>query len=372
MNFSCEKALLNTAVATSARAVASKSSIPALEGILLEARNSKITLTGYNLETGIRTFLDANVQEEGSLVLSARLFGDIVRNLPDDQINISTNGLSIHITCGPSDYHILGTDPQEFPELPSVDDGYALFIHQNKLKNMISQTIFAVSDNESRPIHTGALFEAEDNNLTMVTVDGYRLALRREPLDHTAGGNGFSFVVPGSALKEVERICTDSEEIVEVTQGKSHVLFQLGSTLLIARRLEGEFLNYKQTIPRNNPIQITVDKRILQTSVDRVALIINDKLKSPLRCTFGDGILNITSKTAVGNAYDACSIDGNGKNLEIGFNHRYLQEALRAVPADQIAIELNTPTSPCLILPNEGEEDRFLYMVLPVRLKAGE
>ena len=372
MNFSCEKALLNSAVNVTARAVSPKSSIPALEGILLEAVNGKITLTGYNLETGIRTSLEAQVKEEGSLVVSARLFGDIIRNLPDDMVKVTTDGLSIHISCGLSDFHIMGTDPQEFPDLPAVDDGSALFIHQNKLKSMISQTVFAVSDNESRPIHTGALFEVEAGFLTMVAVDGYRLALRKEALDHTVGGNGFSFVVPGAALKEVERICTDSEEIVEVTQGKRHILFQMGSTLLISRRLEGEFLNYKQTIPRGNPIRLEVEKRALQTSVERVSLIINDKLKSPLRCTFGQCVLEITTKTAVGNAFDSCAFQGDGKGLEIGFNNRYLLEALRAVPDSTVVLELNTPTSPCLILPASQDEDKFLYMVLPVRLKAGE
>lgn len=371
MNFSCEKALLNAAINTAGRAVSAKSSIPALEGILLEAAAGKITLTGYNLETGIRTTLEASVKEEGSLVVSARLFGDIVRNLPDDMVSISTEGVTINITCGMSDFHILGTDPREFPELPSVDDGNALFVAQGKLKSMISQTIFAVSDNESRPIHTGSLFEVEANMLTMVAVDGYRLALRKEGLDHTVGANGFSFVVPGAALKEVERICGDTDELVEVTQGKRHILFQMGSTLLISRRLEGEFLNYKQTIPRENPIQVVAETRALQTSVERVSLIISDKLKSPLRCTFGDDLLEITTKTAIGDAFDSCKITGEGKGLEIGFNHRYLMDAIKAAPADELRLELNTATSPCLLLPAQGEET-FLYMVLPVRLKAGD
>ncbi len=372
MNFSCEKALLNAAINTAGRAVSPKSSIPALEGILLEARNDKLTLTGYNLETGIRTTVEAGVKEEGSLVVSARLFGDIVRNLPDDMVKVSTDGVTVNITCGMSDFHILGTDPREFPELPSVDDGSALFIQQGKLKSMISQTIFAVSDNESRPIHTGSLFEVESNVLTMVAVDGYRLALRKEGLDHTVGANGFSFVVPGAALKEVERICADSDELAEVTQGKRHILFQMGDTLLISRRLEGEFLNYKQTIPRENPVKVEAEKRALQTSVERVSLIISDKLKSPLRCIFGENTLHITTKTAIGDAFDSCDIRGEGKGLEIGFNHRYLMDAVKAAPADTVVLELNTATSPCLILPPAGEEERFLYMVLPVRLKAGE
>ena len=372
MIFSCERALLNAAINTAGRAVSPKSSIPALEGILLETGTGRVNLTGYNLETGIRTTVEADVREEGSIVVSSRLFGDIVRNLPDDMVKISTDGLVINITCGLSDYHIMGTDPREFPDLPSVDDGYTVFVRQSKMKSMINQTIFAVSDNESRPIHTGSLFEIDNGNLTVVSVDGYRLALRRESIERTVGAMGFSFVVPGSALKEVERICADCDDNVEITQGKRHILFQMGSTLLISRRLEGEFLNYKQTIPRNNPVRVEAVKRDIQTCVERVSLIISEKLKSPLRCTFGENVLNITSKTAVGDAFDSCDYKGDGKNLEIGFNHKFLMDAIKAAPAEKVILELNTPTSPCIVLPTEGKEDNFLYMVLPVRLKAGD
>lgn len=372
MIFFCEKALLNAAITTAGRAVAPKSSIPALEGILLETGTGKVNLTGYNLEIGVRTTVEADVREEGSLVVSARLFGDIIRNLPDDMVKVSTDGLTINISCGMSDYNILGTDPRDFPDLPSVDDGNGLFIEQGKLKSMISQTIFAISVDSSRPANTGSLFEVENGKLTMVSVDGVRLALRREAIDHTVGANGFSFIVPGSALKEVERICTDSEELTDITQGKRHILFQMGDTLLIARRLEGEFLNYKQALPRQNPICIEVTKRDILTCVERVSLIISEKLKNSLRCTFGDQTLDITTKTAVGDAYDSCPFKGDGQNLVIGFNHRYLLDALKAAPADTVRMELNTPSSPCIILPTGEQEDSFLYMVLPVRLRVGD
>jgi DNA polymerase-3 subunit beta len=372
MIFSCEKALLQAAIGTAGRAVAAKSSIPALEGILVEATDRGLRLTGYNLETGITTLVDADISQEGSLVLSARLFGEIVRKLPDDVVSVNTNGNTVSITCGPTSFEIIGSDPREFPELPEVDDGNGLVVTQDTLKGMISRVIFAVSDNESRPIHTGALFEVSDQELTMVAVDGYRLALRREAIVSTSGAHGFSFVVPGAALNEVEKICSDCDEVVSITEGKRHITFQIGNTLLVARRLEGEFLNYRQTIPQNNSISITADTKALLTSIDRASLIINEKLKSPLRCKFEDGSLSITSKTAVGSAFDRCDITGDGKGLEIGFNNRFLMEAVRAAPADAVRMELNTPTSPCLILPQEGEKDNFLYMVLPVRLKAGE
>ena len=255
MKFSCEKALLQAAISTTSRAVSPKSSIPALEGILLEA-GSDLRLTGYNLETGIRTIVPADIREEGTLVLGARLFGEIVRKLPDDIVTFQSENYMVNIKCGMSEFNILGTDPEEFPELPTVEYQNSLILPQSRLKAMISQTLFAVSDNESRPIHTGSLFEVDSEGLTIVSVDGYRLALRHESIDKKEGAETFSFVVPGAALSEVEKICSDVDEPASVTQGARHVMFKVGDTMLVSRRLEGEFLAYRQAIPRNNTIHV--------------------------------------------------------------------------------------------------------------------
>ena len=370
MKFSCEKALLQAAISTTSRAVSPKSSIPALEGILLGAGND-LRLTGYNLETGIRTIVPADIREEGTLVLGARLFGEIVRKLPDDIVTFQSENYMVNIKCGMSEFNILGTDPEEFPELPTVEYQNSLILPQSRLKAMISQTLFAVSDNESRPIHTGSLFEVDSNGLTIVSVDGYRLALRHEAIDKKEGAETFSFVVPGAALSEVEKICSDVDEPASVTQGARHVMFKVGDTMLVSRRLEGEFLAYRQAIPRNNTIHVEGETRALLSSIDRVSLIISDKLKSPLRCVFDSNLLKISTKTAIGDAYDECPLSGDGGGLEIGFNNKYLMDALKAAPADKVRLELTTGVSPCVILPTEGEEN-FLYMVLPVRLKAGE
>ena len=370
MKFSCEKALLQAAISTTSRAVSPKSSIPALEGILLEA-GSDLRLTGYNLETGIRTIVPADIREEGTLVLGARLFGEIIRKLPDDIVTFQAENYMVNIKCGMSEFNILGTDPEEFPELPTVEYQNSLILPQSKLKAMISQTLFAVSDNESRPIHTGSLFEVDGNGLTIVSVDGYRLALRHEAIDKKEGAETFSFVVPGAALSEVEKICSDVDEPASVTQGARHVMFKVGDTMLVSRRLEGEFLAYRQAIPRNNTIHVEGDTRALLSSIDRVSLIISDKLKSPLRCVFDSNLLKISTKTAIGDAYDECPLSGDGGGLEIGFNNKYLMDALKAAPAEKVRLELTSGVAPCVILPAEGEEN-FLYMVLPVRLKVSE
>ncbi len=313
MKFSCEKYLLQTAISTAARAVSPKSSIPALEGILLEAAD-ELRLTGYNLETGIRTTVPAQIEKKGSLVLSARLFGDIVRKLPDDMVVVSAENLMVNIKCGLSEFNIMATASEDFPELPTVEYQQSFSIAERDLGDMLGQTLFAVSDNESRPIHTGALLEVDDTGLTVVAVDGFRLALRREPIEQKDSGS-FSFVVPGAALGEVEKICGDSEELITVFHGARHVMFKTGSTILVSRRLEGEFLAWRQAIPRNNSITVEGETQTLLSSIERVSLIISDKLKSPLRCVFDDGVLRISTKTAIGDAADRCPIDGDGGGI---------------------------------------------------------
>ena len=367
MKFSCEKALLSAAVSVASRAVAAKSSIPAMEGILIDAGET-LRLTGYNLETGIQVTVPAEVTEKGCLVLSARLFGEIVRKMPDDVVVFTSQNYTVNIKCGLSQFNILATDPEEFPELPSVDQQNALTIGQPLLRSMIGQTRFAVSDNESRPVHTGSLFEVDDTGLTIVSVDGYRLALRHEGVEEKKGADSFSFVVPGSALGEVEKICS-GEESVTITQGARHIMFRTGDTVLVCRRLEGDFLAYRSAIPRNNSIKVEVEARALLSSIERVSLIISEKLKSPLRCVFGDGMVSITTKTAIGDAADQCAVTGDGGGLEIGFNNKYLMDALKAAPAEKLRMEFTSGVAPCVILPAEGEEN-FTYMVLPVRLKA--
>ena len=368
LKFSCEKALLQAAVSTAGRAVAAKSSIPALEGLLLEG-SRELTLSGYNTQTGIRTSFEAQIREEGRIVLNARLFGDIIRRMPDDIIVFSADEkYMVHLSCGDASFDILGLSADDYPELPEVDDEYSVTLPQKTLKAMIGQTAFAVSTNESRPVHTGSLFEIDDTGLTMVSVDGFRLALRHELLEKIDGG-AFRFVAPGSALKEVENICGDTEEMITVTRGKRHLLFSAGETQLICRRLEGEFLDYKNAIPRNNPICVEVANSALLQSLDRISVVISEKLKSPVRCVFEEDRVLLSARTGNGEAKDICPTKGDGNGLEIGFNNRYLMEALRYAPADSVRLELNTNISPCVITPVDGS-DNFLYMVLPVRLKA--
>ena len=368
MKFSCEKYLLQQAISVAARCAASKSPIPALEGLLIEA-GQDVRITGYDLKKGIYTDFPADVAETGSIVLSARLFGEIVRSLPDGVVTVAVeNGLSAAITCEASDFSIMGTDSGEYPELPSVDRQNAVSIPQDVLSRMIRQTIFAVSDNESRPVYTGSLFEISGDSLTIVAVDGYRLALRKETVE--AGDvENCSFIVPGAALLDVEKLCADTDEKVEITVGSKHISFVIGDTVLISRRLEGEFLNYRKSIPAEFGTEAEADRDDLLKAVSRVSLIIDDRTKTPLRVTVEDGCLDLRCRTGMGSAADQSAARITGKaGMTIGFNNRYLLDALKAAPADTVRIGMNTPSSPCVILPADGSES-FSYMILPVRLR---
>ena len=370
MKFSCEKYLLSLAVATAGRACAAKSPVPALEGLLVEAGHN-VRITGYDLKKGIYTTFEADVAAEGSIVLGARLFGDIVRKLPDGIVTVTADENNmVNITCGNADFSIVGTPAEDYPELPAMDYSSALSLPQGVLSRMIAETSFAISTNESRPVFTGALLEVENDTLTMVAVDGYRLALRRESIEK-CDVESCSFIVPGTALDDLEKICMSPEEPVRVTIGSKHVSFAVGDTVLISRRLEGEFLNYKKTVPSQFPVSVKADRADLIRCADRVSLIIDDRAKNPLRCRFGDGELSITCATPLGRAEDSCPLEGSGDDLVIGFNNSFLLDALKAAPAEKIVINLSNGTSPCVLSPEDGG-GAFLYMILPVRLRAAD
>ena len=370
MKFSCEKHLLQSGSAIAARATAAKSPIPALEGILIEA-GAGIKLTGYDLKKGIYTNIEADVAQPGSIVVGARLFGEMMRRMPDGIVTITTDdNLNVNVKCGKSEFNFIGISADDYPEMPSIDQLNSISLPKKILKSMINQTIFAVSDNDIRPIYTGTLFEVEDDNLTLVSVDGYRLAKRCEKLD-SAKMENCSFVVPGSALSDVERICTDSDEEVNISVGAKHISFSIGETVVISRRLEGEFLNYRRSIPDTFRYVIPVERAALMATIDRVSLIISEKNSSPVRMTFGEERIDCVCITPNAKAEDVCICEGSGEGLEIGFNDRYLTDALKASGKDKLLICLNTASSPCIIKAADGTE-AFTYMILPVRLRAGD
>ena len=369
MKFTCEKALLVSAISLAGRTVAQKSTIPCLEGILLRA-GVALQLTGFNLETGITVHVGATVSEAGACVMPARLFFDIVRKLPDEEVCISVDQeLRVSIRGGASSFQITAMDPEDYPDLPEVDSEHAVTMPQRELREMIGGTIFSVSENQARPVHTGCLMEIEEDSITMVAVDNFRLA-RRTYFSEAPTGQKLRFVVPASGLKEVEKILEDSDAPVGFTLGSKHILFEIGDATLVCRVLEGEFIDWRRVVPANSQTILTANVAELTSSIERVGLIVSEKVKSPVRCVFGENVADFRTVNTIGSAHDTCSIAGNGGELEIGFQCRYLLDALRAVPDEEVTLELQNGLSPIVFTPCDKSKPTFAYMVLPVRLRS--
>ena len=367
MRFTCEKSMLVQGLNIAGRTVAQKSSLSVIEGILCKAGHG-LHLTGYNMETAITYQIDAEVADPGECILPAKLFGDIIRRLPEGPVTVVVDkDYKVAIRAGYASFNISAESAEDYPDLPDVNEGKPIAIPQSALKELISGTIFAVSENQGRPIHTGVKFEVADNAVSAIAVDGFRLA-RRTWHPEDAIGRELSFVVPAAGLKEVEKILTDSDESASFTLGSKHILYQIGNATLVCRLLEGEFLDWRRVVPTNCPVKLAANVGDLASSVDRVGLIVSEKYKSPIRCVFSNQVLLMRTNTTIGAAEDRCAIAGDGKDLEIGFNVRYLADALRVIPTEEVTLELTNGLSPIVLTPVDDKVD-FAYMILPVRIK---
>ena len=367
MRFTCEKNSLVQGLNIAGRTVAQKSSLSVIEGILCKA-GLGICLTGYNMETAISYEIEAEVTDPGECILPAKLFGDIVRRLPEGPVTVVVDETyKVSIRSGFASFTISAECSDDYPELPDVNSGRAVPIPQRELKEMIGGTIFAVAENQGRPIHTGVKFEVTNDSITTVAVDGFRLA-RRTYHPETPTGREMNFVVPSPGLKEVEKILTDSEDMASFTLGPKHILFQIGPATLVCRLLEGDFLDWRRVVPTNCPVKLIAHVSDLSSSVERVGLIVSEKYKSPVRCKFTNQEVYMRTNTTIGAAEDRCTLAGDGKELEIGFNVRYLADALRAIPSEEVTLELTNGLSPLVLTPVDDKQD-FAYMILPVRIK---
>ncbi len=366
MRFTCEKSMLVTGLNITGRTVAQKSALSAIEGILCCAEEG-LTLTGFNMETAIIYRIDAEISDPGKCILPAKLFGDIIRRLPEGPVTVVVDeNYKVSIRAGYASFTISAEPAEDYPELPDVSSGRSVRIPQIALKDLVSGTIFSVSENQGRPIHTGVKFEVEDDGISAVAVDGFRLA-RRTYHTEEAAGRHMAFVVPAQALKEVEKILTDSDEETIFVLGTKHIMFRIGDATIICRLLEGDFLDWRRVVPTNCPVKLVANVSELASAIERVGLIVSEKYKSPVRCVFSDQVLLLKTNTTIGAAEDRCSIAGDGKELEIGFNVRYLSDALRAVPSEEVVLELTNGLSPIVMTPVDEKYD-FSYMVLPVRI----
>lgn len=365
MKIKCDRRKLIEGISKVQGAVGTNSTLPALEGILFSAGNGYLTLTGYNMEMGITTAIEATVEKPGEIILSARYFSEIVKKMPEEDISIQVDdNLMCTVKSGYSKFSIVGMAANEFPELPALSDGISFSFNSELLENMIRMTRFAVAKTDDKPMYTGILFQLEQGKITMVAVDGYRLAIRKEAITNELE---LKFIVPEKTLSEILKLLPEQDEKIQISVGKRHIIFEIGHILVVSRLLEGEFIDYKTAVPPNHTTCVFVETKTLLESIDRVALLINDRAKVFIKCIFDENQIKASCESAIGNADDRIDAEIEGDRIEIGFNSRYLLDALRAVETDRVRIEMSGPLSPIKILPPEGND--FLFLVLPVRIK---
>ena len=341
MKIVCYKDTLLKALNSVIKGVASKTTNPILEGILIQTNENQVKLTTYDMELGIEYIIDSDVKEQGSTVVNAIMFSEIIRKLPDSEIYITLNSNNLlEIECEGALYKLTTMNPDEFPELPKIEIENSIEVDQNVLKNMIRKTIFAVSSEESRPIFTGCLFEVESNKLSLVAVDGFRLALRSIYLSKQT--NNFSAVIPGKTLNEVNKIISDSFEPVKIGVAKNQALFEMDNCKVVTRILDGEFLNYKNVIPSNWETRVKVNKNSLQNSFERVSLIssssVEKEKKYPVKVQVDIGKVVISCTNQTGDAKEELYVATEGKNLEAGFNPKYFLDSLKAIDDEDVYV----------------------------------
>ena len=370
MKIVCEKDKILKALNSVTKAVASKTTMPILEGILIQTNDNEIKLTTYDLEIGIEYIIDCEVKEQGATVVNAIMFSEIIRKLPDTEIKIEINEKNLLvIECEGSLYKLATMNPSEFPELPQINIENSIEIEQNALKDMIRKTIFAVSTEENRPIFTGCLFEITNNKLNLVAVDGFRLAWKSRFLQTKI--NDFKAVIPGRTLNEINKIILDSFDTIKIGVAKNQALFEMENCKIVTRLLDGEFLNYSSVIPENWETRIRVNKDVIQNCFERVSLIssssIEKEKKYPVKVSIDISKVTISCTNQTGDAKEEMYVSTEGKNLEAGFNPKYFLDALRAIDDEEVFIDFGTSISPCIIRPVDDGD--YNYMILPIRLK---
>lgn len=371
MKIICEKSNLLKAINSVVRGISSRSTMPILEGILIQTNENQVKFTTYDLEIGIEYVIDCEVIEQGNTVVTASVFSEIIKKLPDTDISITVDEKELLvIECEGSLYKLATMNPMEFPELPKVDEENSVELEQNTLKDMIRKTIFAVSTETHRPIFTGCLFEIKNNKINVVAIDGYRLGWKSSYLQEQV--NDFKVVIPGKTLNEVNKIIADSFEKIKISIAKNQALFEMEDCKIVTRLLEGEFLDYEKVIPKTFETRIRANTKELQECFERVSLIsmssIEKERKYPVKVTVDIGKIVIACKNQAGDAKEEIFLTTEGKNLEVGFNPKYFLDVLKAIDDEEIFVEFGSSLSPSIIKSVEDTGD-YIYMILPIRIQ---
>jgi DNA polymerase-3 subunit beta len=364
MIFTCEKQKILEGISIVQKAITGKSTMPILEGIYIKAKGSTLTLIASDMDVSIQTLVDATVIEEGSIVIDAKIFGEIIRKLPNSSIKIEIiENQLLKITCEKSVFDVVYMNSNEFPELPQINEQLKISVNQNILKSMIKGTSFAIAQEETRPILQGILFEVQNKTLNLVALDGYRLAIKSEFLDNDMD---IEVVIPGKTLIEVSKILEDIDEIVDITFTNNHILFNLEKTKIISRLLEGKFINYNSLLPQEHKLFVNVNRQELQNAIERASLMAKDGNTNLIRLDIQQDNLIITSNSQLGKVREEISIKLQGEGIQIAFNSKYLLDVLKNMEQNEVVMKMTSGISPCVI--EEENNENAKYLVLPVRL----
>lgn len=369
MELVCAKSNLLNGVQIVSRAVSSKTTMSILECILVDASNGIITLTANDMDLGIETVIDGNILEQGKIALDAKIFLEIVRKLPDSDIKIETDSsYKTTITCGKAKFTLMGKSGEDFSYLPVVEKENRIVVSQFTLKEVVRQTIFSIADNDNNKLMTGELFEIKGDELDVVSTDGHRISIRKIQLRENYTPN--KVIVPGKTLNEISKILPgDAESDINIYFTAKHIVFEFGDTVVVSRLIEGEYFRIAQMLSSDYETKVKVNKRELLDCIDRATLLSREGDKKPIVINITDGNMELKINSVLGSMNEEIDIEKQGKDLVIGFNPKFLIDALRVIDDEEVDLYMVNPKAPCFI---KNEEENYIYLILPVSLLASQ
>ena len=367
MKIICSKANLVKGVSIVSKAVPSRTTMPILECILIDASANEIKLTANDMELGIETVIEGEIVERGIIALDAKFFSEIVRKLPDNDVVIeSDDTFQTTITCEKAKFNIVGKSGEDFSYLPYIEKNESISISQFTLKDVVRQTIFSIADNDTNKLMTGELFEINENRLRVVSLDGHRISIRNIELKESY--SPLKVVVPGKTLQEISKILTgEAEDMVDIFFADNHILFEFDETKVVSRLIEGEYFHIDQMLSSDYDTKVKINKREFLSCIDRATLLIREGDKKPIILNIQDGSLQLKINSFAGSMNEELEIDKEGKDLLIGFNPRFFIDALRAIDEEEVTLYMVNPKAPCFIKDDAGT---YVYLILPVNFNA--
>lgn len=368
MKITCQKSDLLNSVNIVLKAVPGKTTMPILECIIIDAMDGEIKLISNDMEMGIETIVKGEIAAEGDIAINARIFSDIVRKLPDSEIEMVTDdNYVLTISCDNSVFSIAGKASDEFPSLPEFEKNDALVMSQYTLRELVRQTVFSISDNESNKIMTGELFEIKNNNLRVVALDGHRIAIRKVELKQAF--NDKKVIIPGKALNEISKILSgDADKEIKIYFTNMHALFEFDDTIVLSRLIDGEYFKVDQMIKNDYEIKVVINKKQFLDSIDRATLLIKETERKPIIINVNGDVVEINVSTGLGKMDCKIDVIKEGKDITIGFNPKYIMDVLKVVDDEEIFLFMTNSKSPCFI---RNLEETYNYLVLPVTINTG-